>query len=170
MFFSVDDETLIMVAGRFGGEDALKIVEILKEVDEITDIEIASKTEVELNSVRRILYKLYDHSIVGLRRVRDEDTGWFVFHWRLQPDQIEGFILNQKRRILDKLESRLEYEKSHDFFYCNTPGCKKVPFEDAVDLVFQCPTCNKSLMHFNKDDLVEALTNKIEQIRKELSE
>jgi len=159
-----------MVAGRFGGEDALKIVEILKEVDEITDIEIASKTGVELNSVRRILYKLYDHSIVGLRRVRDEDTGWFVFHWRLQPDQIEGFILNQKRRILEKLESRLEYEKSHDFFYCNTPGCKKVPFEGAVDLVFQCPTCNKSLMHFNNDDVVEALTNKIEQIRKELNE
>ena len=107
---------------------------------------------------------------MALRRSRDEETGWFVFNWRLQPDQVEGFILSQKRRVLEKLETRLEYEKNHDFYNCYTPGCRRIPFEEAMELVFRCPTCNKLLMHFDNDRFIEALTKKIEQLREELSE
>lgn len=168
--FVVDDETLTKVAEAFGNEEAVKIIDALRGVEEITDDEIASRTGIRLNSVRKILYKLYDHSLVGLRRSRDENTGWFIFHWRLQPDQLEGFILNQKRRVLEKLETRLEYEKSHDFYYCQTRGCRRIPFEEAMELVFRCPTCNKPLMHFDNTQIMEALNKKIEQLRKELGE
>jgi transcription initiation factor TFIIE subunit alpha len=166
----IDDETLNKVAQVFGSDDAVKVIDILREVEEITDDEIANKTGIRLNFVRKILYKLYDHSLVALRRSRDESTGWFIFHWRLQPDQLEGFIQGQKRRILDKLETRLRYEKNHDFYYCHTPGCKRIPFEEAIELVFKCPTCNKPLMHYDNGKLVEALNTKIERLRKELSE
>lgn len=169
MLSFVDDETLLKVAGLLG-EETVKIIEVLKEVDEITDEEIAAKTEMRLNVVRRILYSLYDHSLVALRRSRDNETGWFIFHWRLQPDQVEGFILNHKRRVLEKLESRLEFEKKHDFYYCSTPGCKRITFEDAMERVFRCPTCNEPLKHYDKSKSVNALTKKVEQLRKELSE
>ncbi len=166
----IDDETLNKVAQVFGSDDAVKVIDILREVEEITDDEIANKTGIRLNFVRKILYKLYDHSLVALRRSRDESTGWFIFHWRLQPDQLEGFIQNQKRRILEKLETRLRYEKNHDFYYCYTLGCKRIPFEEAMELVFRCPTCNKPLMHFDNGKLVEALDIRIERLRKELGE
>ena len=166
----IDDETLIKIAEVFGNEDAVKIVDVLKGIDEITDEEIATKTGIRLNFVRKILYKLYDHSLVGLRRSRDENTGWFIFHWRLQPDQLEGFVLNRKRRILEKLETRLRYEKNHDFYYCSTPECERIPFEEAMELVFKCPTCNKPLMHYDNNQLIDALNKRIEQLRKELSE
>jgi len=166
----IDDETLIKVAEVFGNEDAIKIMDILKGVDEITDDEIATKTGIRLNFIRKILYKFYDYSLVGLRRSRDQNTGWFVFHWRLQPDQLEGFILNQKRRILEKLETRLRYEKNHDFYYCSTPECEKIPFEEAMELVFKCPACNKPLMHYDNGQLIEALNKRIEELRKELGE
>jgi len=166
----VNDETLTKVAEVFGSEEAVKIIGTLKVVDEITDDEISSQTGIRLNSVRKILYKLYDHSLVALRRSRDENTGWFVFHWRLQPDQLEGFILNQKRRVMDKLQARLEHEKNHDFYYCSTPGCPRVPFEEAVEIVFRCPTCNKPMMHFDNGRLIEALNKKIGELRKELGE
>jgi transcription initiation factor TFIIE subunit alpha len=166
----IDDETLNKVAQVFGSDDAVKVIDILREVEEITDDEIANKTGIRLNFVRKILYKLYDHSLVALRRSRDESTGWFIFHWRLQPDQLEGFIQNQKRRILEKLETRLRYEKNHDFYYCYTLGCKRIPFEEAMELVFKCPTCNKPLMHFDNGKLVEALDIRIERLRKELGE
>jgi len=165
----VDYDALFKVAEVIGGKEAVKIVEILSKVTEITEEEIVAKTQINLNDVRRILYKLYDHSIVALRRTRDKETGWFIFHWRLQPDQLEGFVLNQKRRILDKLEGRLEYEKSHDFYYCYTPGCKKIPFEEAVEFVFQCAICNKPLMHFENSKIVELLAKKVEKLREELS-
>ena len=170
MLSSVDDLTLMKVAEALGEEDAIKLIDILKNSEETTDDEIANKTGIRINSIRKILYKLYDHSLVSLRRTRDPKTGWFIFHWKLQPDQLEVFILSQKRRVLEKLNVRLEYEKNHDFFYCGTPGCRRSPFEDTVELVFRCPTCGKPLMHFDNRSIVSALTGKVEQLRKELGE
>lgn len=170
MLSMIDDATLMKVAEALGEEEAVKVIEMLKNSGEITDDEIANKTGVRLNNVRKILYKLYDHSLVSLRRTRDPKTGWFIFHWKLQPDQLEGFILSQKRRILEKLNIRLEYEKNHDFYYCRTPGCKRVPFEEAVELVFKCPTCGKPLTHYDNEKIVKVLTQKVEQLRKELGE
>jgi transcription initiation factor TFIIE subunit alpha len=170
MLSNIDDATLLKVAGALGEEEAVKLIEILKNSEEITDDEIANKTGIRLNSVRKILYKLYDHSLVSLRRTRDPKTGWFIFHWRLQPDQLEGFILSQKRRVLEKLDVRMEYEKNHDFYYCYTPGCKRVPFEESVELVFRCPTCGKPLMHYDNDKILGALSKRVDQLRKELGE
>jgi transcription initiation factor TFIIE subunit alpha len=167
---TIDDLTLTKIAEALGEEEAVKLIGILKNSDEITDDEIANKTGIRLNSVRKILYKLYDHSLVSLRRTRDPKTGWFIFHWKLQPDQLEGFILSQKRRVLEKLNIRLEYEKNHDFYYCYTAGCRRIPFEEAVELVFQCPTCGKPLMHYENDKIIDVLTKKVEKLRKELGE
>ena len=168
--FFVDEKTLNKLAGSLGEEDAVKVINILKGVDEITDDEIATKAGIRLNSVRKILYKLYDHSLVALRRSRDENTGWFIFHWKLQPDQLEGFILNQKKRVLEKLQTRLDYEKSHQFYFCGTPKCERVIFEEAVELVFKCPTCGTPMMHFDNEAIVKTLEQKVTQLRKELSE
>ncbi len=170
MLSNIDDATLAKVAEALGEEDAVKLVDILKNSEEITDDEIANKTSVRLNSVRKILYKLYDHSLVSLRRTRDPKTGWFIFHWRLQPDQLEGFIVSQKRQVLEKLDVRLAYEKNHDFYYCYAPSCKRVPFEEAVELVFRCPTCGKPLMHFDNEKMLNALSKRVDQLRKELGE
>jgi transcription initiation factor TFIIE subunit alpha len=165
----VDEETLMEIAALFG-EDAVRVVEVLKGVHEIIDIDIVDQTQIRLNTVRKTLYRLYDHSLVGLRRTRDKETGWFVFNWRLQPDQLEGFIFNQKRRVLEKLETRLRYEKNHEFYSCKTPGCKRFTFEEAFELLFKCPACNRSMVHVNNSHIIETLTRKINQIKKELRE
>ena len=166
----VDCDTLMKVAEVLGGEEATKIVEVLSTVDEVTDEEIVENTEIKLNTVRKMLYRLYDHSIVALRRTRDKNTGWFIFHWRLQPDQVDGFLTNQKKRILEKLETRLNYEKNHDFYFCFAPGCSRIPFEDATEYVFRCPKCDRPLMHFENRRIVEFLSKKVEQLRSELRE
>jgi transcription initiation factor TFIIE subunit alpha len=72
--------------------------------------------------------------------------------------------------VLEKLEIRLEYERKHDFYYCFTPGCRRVPFEEAVELVFKCPICGKPLMHYENEKMTEVLAKKVEQLRKELGE
>src|SRR4030066_1787738 len=170
MLSTIDDATLMKVASALGEEDAVKLIENLKNGDETTDDELANKTGIRLNSVRKILYKLHDHSLVSLKRTRDPKTGWFIFHWRRQPDQLEGFILSQKRRVLEKLSVRLEYEKNHDFYYCDSQECKRVPFEEAVELVFHCSTCGKNLVHFENEKMIDKLSEKVEILRKELGE
>jgi transcription initiation factor IIE alpha subunit len=64
----------------------------------------------------------------------------------------------------------LEYERKHDFYYCQTAGCKRVPFEEAVELVFQCSTCGKPLSHEGNEVIVERLGAKVDALRKELGE
>jgi transcription initiation factor IIE alpha subunit len=65
---------------------------------------------------------------------------------------------------------RLEYEVNHDFYFCNTPGCRRLTFEEAVELVFHCGTCGKSLAHSDNEKMIEKLEEKVEQLRKELGE
>jgi len=166
----VNLDTLMKAVRVLWGEEAVKIVEALSQVDETTDEEIVAKTEIKLNLVRKTLYKLYDHSIVALSRTRDKDTGWFIFHWRLQPDQLEGFLKNQKKHILMKLEARLDYEKNHDFYFCQTPECRRVPFEEATEHIFRCQKCGRPLMHFDNKKIIRFLSEKIEQLRSELDE
>jgi len=167
---AVSHEALIKVVRTLSGEDAVKVVEVLSQANEMTEEEIVSKTGIKLNDVRKILYRLYEHSIVGLRRIRDKDTGWFIFYWRVQTDQVEGFIIGQKKHILEKLKARLEYEKSHDFYYCFTPGCKRLSFEEATEYLFRCPKCGKPLIHYDNGKIIEAIQKKINKIKSEMDE
>ncbi|MCW4020769.1 MAG: transcription factor [Candidatus Bathyarchaeota archaeon] len=125
---------------------------------------------MRLNTVRKVLYRLYDYSLVALQRTRDKNTGWFIFRWNLPPDQIDGFLTNQKKRILKKLETRLDCEKNHAFYSCYTHGCRRLPFEEAIEHVFRCPKCGKPLTHFDNKKMVEFLVKKTRQLKNELNE
>lgn len=163
-----NDEVLLKVANILGGEEAVKVVDALKTLKEATDDQISTETGVRLNNVRKILYKLYDYALVTSRRFRDPETGWFIFRWRIQPEMLEGYVQNQKRRILEKLETRLEYEKNNDFYYCFNPKCRRLTFEKAMELIFRCPICEKPLQHFDNSKIIKVLEEKVETLKREL--
>ena len=75
----ITDDILSKVANVIGGEDAIKVVMALKELKEATDDQLLPKTEMKLNDIRKMLFKLYNHSIVQCDVSRDKDTGWFIF-------------------------------------------------------------------------------------------
>lgn len=172
---SVLDEELIKVANLFGGEEAVTVVTSLKHLGEGTDEIITNdckdrlKKEVRLNTVRKILYKLYDHGLVSCTRVRDEKTGWFIFYWRLQPDQLDAFIRSRKKRALDKLKQKLDYERNHTFFVCKTDTDVRIPFEEAMETSFKCGKCGNQLESMENSDVIVVLETKIHQLEAELS-
>lgn len=155
------DELLSKIARVIGGEDAVGVIMALKDMGEATDDQVLAKTSMKLNDIRKILFKFYNHSIVQCNRQRDERTGWFIFRWKLQQDQIDGFIRNQKKRIHEILETRFQYERDHVFYYCNTPNCERITFENAMELVFHCPNCTSSLIHYDNSIIVNALKERI---------
>jgi len=169
------DEELIKVANLFGGEEAVTVVNSLKHLGEGTDEIITNdckdrlKKEVRLNTIRKILYKLYDHGLVSCTRVRDEKTGWFIFYWRLQPDQLDAFIRSRKKRALDKLKQRLDYEQNHTFFVCKTDPDVRITFEEAMETSFKCGKCGNRLESAENLDVIEVLETKVHQLEAELS-
>ncbi|MFX1518728.1 MAG: transcription factor, partial [Promethearchaeota archaeon] len=114
---------------------------------EVTDEEIAAGTELRLNVVRKILYKLYDNQLAAYRRTRDQNTGWFIYYWKLVPNRVKELLLKRKKQVLKVLEDRLAYERTNMFFMCSTPTCPRLTFNQAVENSFRCPTCGKVLNH-----------------------
>jgi transcription initiation factor TFIIE subunit alpha len=167
---SVSDETLFNIARILGSEDGVKIMSSLKNTPDQTVEDLSAKTGIQINDVRRILYRFYNHSLVTSRRFRDKDTGWFIFQWRLQPELVEAYIHGMKQKILKKLEARLEYERSHEFYCCGNEACSRTTFETAMESVFRCPTCEEPLNHVDNVEAVEFLERKVVELRKELDE
>ncbi len=164
------NEELEKVASILGGEGAASVVQVLAKTKEATDDVIANDSGVKLNSVRKILYKLYDHGLVSCTRFRDEKTGWYVFSWKLQPDQLDAFIRSRKKRTLEKLQTRLNYEKSHSFFICKKCQPVRVTFEEAMDTAFRCSSCDGQLVGAENNGIVEVLSDIVAKLEEELYE
>ena len=169
MYRFVSDETLMHIARAVGGDEGGEILKVLRDVKEITIYELTDRTGIQINTVRKLLHKFYNHSIVTCRRFRDKDTGWFIFLWRLQPELFEAFIRGLKQKILKKLQTRLEYELRHVFYRCGSSKCPKITFEEAMETIFQCPVCNDSLRPVDNSTTIRFLKRKIAQIEEELS-
>jgi transcription initiation factor TFIIE subunit alpha len=156
-------EILIRIAGEHGYEVASELVG-----KEMTDDELAKKTGMRVNLVRKILYDLYDNRVVGYRRIRDENSGWYIYYWRIEPDRALEFYEGNKRLLLQKLQERLEQERSPMFFTCSD-GCVKMPFDEAAEVDFKCPKCQKQLKPFENSDIVTALERQIESLKEHLA-
>ncbi len=168
MLGGVDEGRLLEVARIIGGQEGVEIIKALREREDLTVEEISERTGIQINTVRRLLYKFYNHRIVASKRFRDPDTGWFIFQWRLQPDLIDAFIQGMKKKILKKLRERLEYEERHDFYHCGGENCPRLTFEEAVEAVFRCPRCGEPLRPFDNTPHKEFLRRKIRELEEEL--
>lgn len=158
-------QTLIEVVDDIAGEEVKKVTLVLLNADEeTTDEEISEKLGMRLNQVRKSLYKLYDLQLATFRRIRDKSTGWFVYFWTLHPERIDMFVEKKQQEVLEKLQSRLDYEESNMFFTCNNPECPRVIFQEAMDQNFECGRCGGRLEAFDNEQLITVLKEKIEEL------
>ncbi|MHA2033900.1 MAG: transcription factor E, partial [Candidatus Thorarchaeota archaeon] len=140
-----------LVVEEIAGKEGVDVATVLVNVDETTDEEIATKTDLKLNVVRRILYKLHDNHLASYRRVRDTDTGWFLYYWKIDPRKAQALVNRKKRMVLTLLEQRLEHETNNELYACVNRDSPPVPFEEAMNLSFRCPVCNGLLQYVNNE-------------------
>ena len=117
--------------------------------------------------VRKVLYDLFGKALITGVRVKDERKGWFVYRWRSRRDEVENFIENQKKKIGDRLQQRLDYENSSQFYHCGNNDCPRVTFEDALEEFFKCTSCGGVLNLKKNEKLQKAFAKQIDKIRKE---
>lgn len=159
-------QTLIEVVDDIAGEEVKQVTLVLLNADEeTTDEEISEKLDMRLNQVRKSLYKLYDLQLATFRRIRDKSTGWFVYFWTLHPERIDLFVEKKQKEVLDKLQVRLDYERSNMFFSCNNPECPRITFQEAMDLNFTCEHCEGRLEAFDNEQIITVLQEKIKDLR-----
>ena len=163
------DQLMKDMARDLLGEDVIDVLSfLLDNKTELTDEEMANKLNVKVNEVRKKLYALAEHGLVSYRRTRDKETGWYVYYWKANVDQINELLLSRKREILNKLKARLEYETNNEFYIC--PEDKtKYTFEEAFENEFKCPKCGVQLVYYDSAKMREFLERKIKEIEEEIA-
>ncbi|MFQ6134769.1 MAG: transcription factor [Nitrososphaerales archaeon] len=162
------EDSFVKIAGVLGGEEYIRVARALLNSENATDEEIASATGLKINTVRKTLYDLFGKSLITGVRVRDLKRGWFVYRWRAQRDQVDGFIDTQKKKALERLQKRLDYEEAHEFYSCGKPECQKYTFEEAIEIFFKCPECQETLNLIDNSHLKEAFKWKVQQMLEEM--
>ena len=91
------------------GEDTVLVAEYLLENPEAVDEEIAEDLDLNIKVVRNSLFKLNEQSLARFRRIRNSETGYFVYHWTLDPSKMKDMINRRRNRIVSLLQKRIEY-------------------------------------------------------------
>ncbi len=157
-----------VVVEEIAGKEGVDVAMVLVNAEETTDEEIAAKTDLKLNIVRRILYKLHDNHLASYRRVRDTNTGWFLYYWRIDPNKAQALVNRKKRLVLSLLEQRLEHEINNDLYACVNRDSSPLPFDAAMNLSFRCPVCNGQLEYLDNQSAISFLKKRVEELRADL--
>ncbi len=134
---------------------SVQIIECLNE-GLVTDEDIAEATELRLNIVRRVLYKLYDSGLASYKRSKDPDTQWFTYEWTFEKENVKEMCIKKRDEELSKLKEALEFEENNMFFTCKSNDCR-LTFEDASELAFICPNCGSTLEFTDNEEIIKDL-------------
>nr|WP_288267162.1 transcription factor E [uncultured Methanobrevibacter sp.] len=144
------------------------IIPIINALDEgiETDEEIAEKTGIKLNIVRKILYKLYDLKIANYKRSKDPETQWFTYSWKFDKEELINQINKESESELKALNDRLAYEENNMFFIC-PEGHVRYNFDEASDEEFLC-VCGEELQFQDNSDIIDQLKENIKMVESDL--
>ena len=145
------------------GEGGVEVASTIYD-NEYTDEEISKETGIRVNTVRKVLYRLYDNRLASYRRTRDKKTGWYIYYWKMDLNKASEIMRNLEREYLQTLLQKLEYESSNMFFKCEN-GCEKVVFDTASENNFRCPDCSSILSYSDNSEIIQNLEEQIRKLR-----
>jgi transcription initiation factor TFIIE subunit alpha len=149
------------------GDEGITVVQKMLEAvpdREVTDEKVAEISGINLNLVRKTLYILYENHLAIYRRERDKDSGWLTYLWKLDLDNAEHMLRNETRKLIRKLERRLDFE-NQEFFVCEAEPPHRILFDYAMEANFVCPVDESPLMHFDNTEEKQALRNRINALK-----
>jgi transcription initiation factor TFIIE subunit alpha len=120
------------------------------------DLEIAEETDIKLNTVRKVLYKLYDAGIATYKKSNDPETNKFIYNWKFDKEKVSNIINEKFEKFSEEIDRSIEYEEGNMFFSCDTNG-HRYKFEEATENNFTCPECGKSLEYQDNSAIIDEL-------------
>lgn len=135
----------------------------------VTDEDIAEATELRLNIVRRVLYKLYDSGLASYKRSKDPDTQWFTYEWTFEKENVKEMCIKKRNEEIERLREALDFEENNMFFLCESNDCR-LTFDEASEQGFICPLCGKTLEFADNTAIIQDLKSTLERIDAALEE
>ncbi len=155
------------LAEEIGGEEAQIVVKALQKKKEATDEELEEMTEIRVNTIRKVLYSLYEMGLADFKRIRDKESGWYYYYWHLETQKLPELIRNRKLKMLEELKKKREEIPSR-YYWCGKEGHPKMPFDEAFEYEFRCPYCGKIMMEYSNEEKLKEIDEQIMHLEIEL--
>ncbi|MFA5405951.1 MAG: hypothetical protein WC307_01180 [Candidatus Nanoarchaeia archaeon] len=149
-------------------DEGLALIEILfKAKKYVSEFTLAERSAIYVNTVRSLLYKLYENKIVNYNRKREKTRGWYIYSWKFNPEKLAGFLIKQlqgKRRLFNDKASSQSEDK---YFYCKDCDIKLL-FAEAMEYNFACPNCFKQMDVTSPNKENKAISDRINKLNEEI--
>jgi len=147
------------------GEDAIPLVNFLKNRRDISEFIISEKTKTEIHIVRNVLYRMEALNLAKYKRRKNKEKGYYISYWTLNLNRIKDLLKKLEDEKLAKLKERLEKEEKNknNFFICSKM-CTRLDFEQATNFSFRCPECGSLLHQQDNTKTIEHLKQKIREL------
>lgn len=122
-------------------EEGLILIELLYKANKfVSEFTLAERSGIYVNTVRSLMYKLYEHKIVNYTRQREKTRGWYIYFWKLNPEKLVSYVIGLISNKKKELERTLETQSKDRYFYCKKCDVK-LQFAEAMEYNFSCPQC-----------------------------
>lgn len=155
-------EKMLDIIHEIVGEDAAQVVEFLYQNPGASEFDISENIGFAVSQIRSILYELKSKNLIDYDRRKDKEKGWYLYYWKVLPQNFETVYLNDKKKKLEQFKERLETEENSTYYICPN-FCKRLSFEDSLDYNFTCPVCGSLMNEENKERKVEILKRNIKE-------
>ncbi|MFH1306757.1 MAG: hypothetical protein ABIH83_03855 [Candidatus Micrarchaeota archaeon] len=129
------------------GEYSIHVIQEFNQ--EMSDEELAKKSNIRASDVRVVLNRLHSSGLASYSRSRDRNSGWYSYIWRLDNKHAKeladgvGEIINEKE--MGGVGEEAEY------YYCPKEGVEtRVRFEVALEQKFKCISCGGPLKYLEQ--------------------
>jgi len=164
-------EKLYLMIEKLLDKNARQVFQTLfEEGEELTEIDIAERTGLKLNAIRRALNLLAEQGLVVYRRQKHLEKNRLIFYWKINYEALPAIIEARKKAALDKLKTLLSKEEANMYYVCPNDGTRYT-FEEALEHEFTCPRCGSMLVPDQDRELrIELLRQYIAMLEAELNE
>lgn len=149
------------------GEDTLPIIKVLKKRPNTSEFKISEETNIAVNRIRNILYRLQSQNLVTYYKKKDRIKGWYISYWSFNAHGLKDAAINLERKKLEELKERLAKEEANKgLFYICKNICLRADFDTATNLNFLCPECGNLLNQHDNTETIAALKKKIMELER----
>ncbi|MFA5107925.1 MAG: hypothetical protein WC492_00105 [Candidatus Micrarchaeia archaeon] len=125
-------------------------IHVIKEFShELSDEDIAKKSDLRASDVRVVLNRLHSHGLANYSRNRDKNSGWYSYMWRLDNAHAQELYEAVQKMSQEREESLLR--EGMEYYFCPDEGKNAlISFDVASEKGFRCANCGKMLEYFEK--------------------
>ncbi|MEK6932498.1 MAG: hypothetical protein AABW56_01745 [Nanoarchaeota archaeon] len=164
-FLNIVEEFVQEIAGK----DAIKLLNLLKEKENISEFDIAEDLKMSINQIRNLLYKLNSYNLVYSNRKKDREKGWYIYYWTFNFKHARDLLISRKQAEILRLKDELEKERQHRYFVCANDNIR-YELEEALELEYKCSECGSILKQEDSTKRINEIESRINKLQYDLSE